>query len=210
MKDTKKMILVGMLCAFYVLSLVVAAKMTVFFHLAISCNIFIYPFTFLFVLLITHFYGYKTGIVSVFLALFSGILFFLFSMLVCNLPIQVDSLFQANALQTVLAPEMTNHFYHPAISFMIGSLLSFGISQLLMIFLYSFLQKKVLVFVSVPLTLLVSLLVDLVFFLFITKMGVVGDMTLGMVLMNQFIVRVFLSFIFTFLFVLLSMQKKSS
>jgi len=208
MKDSRKMFFMGLLSALLIFSNIVAVKITVVAKLPLSCNVFVYPFTFLCVAIITHLYGAKDGMKSVAFALISQIIFFGFSMLIVNVPNQVDTLAEANSIQAILAPDVTNGIYHPNIKLMIGSTLAFGISQLINIGLYTFSKKYTFKAVSASLSILLASIIDAVLFVVITEIGIIGGNTVVITLLNQFITRVILTVISVIIFCLFTINIK--
>lgn len=182
------MFFMGLLSALLIFSNIVAAKITVVANLPLSCNVFVYPFTFLCVAIITHLYGVKDGIKSVSFALIIQILFFGLSMLIANVPNQVDTIIEANSIQATLAPDVTNGFYHPSFKLMFGSLLSFAVSQMINIGLYAFSKKYTFKAISASLSILLASVIDAVIFIIIT--GTVGSNSIALTLVNQFVARV--------------------
>ncbi len=208
MKDSRKLFFMGLLTALLIFSNIVAAKITVVAKLPLPCSVFIYPFTFLCVAIITHLYGAKDGMKSIAFALITQIIFFGFSILVANVPNQVDTLAEANSIQAILAPEVTNGIYHPGFKLMIGAIVSFGVSQLINVGLYTFAKKYTFKAVSSALSILIALLIDAVIFVAITGIGNISGNTIGITLINQFVARVILTIVSVIIFCIFTIGDK--
>ncbi len=208
MKDTKKIFLTSLLSILFIFSNVVASKITLIAKLPVSSSVFIYALTFLCVLLIIHSYGYKEGVKSICIALFCQCICFCLSIIICNIPNGSPTIATSRALQTILAPEKTNNIYHPAFSLMFGSLLSFFFSQIINASLYEIFNKYTMNILAASLSMLISLILDAALFTLITNIGVINTMTIAEAIMNQFIIRVFISIILTILFLMFSLKNE--
>ncbi len=208
MKDSKKMFLTGLLCTLLLLANVVAAKITVIAKLSLSCSIFVYPFTFLCVALITHFYGAKEGIKSVLFTVIFQIFFYGMGMLICNLPVETSSLFQSNALQTVLAPELTQKLFHPNYMVAFGSIFAFTVSQMMNIGMITLAKKYTDKTIAATFAMLLSLLLDAVIYTCISQIGITETLSITTILLNQFIARVMITILSGILFYIFTYSKK--
>lgn len=210
MKDSRKMFFMGLLACLFVFSNIVSAKVTVIAKLPLPCSIFVYPFMFLCVAIITHLYGAKDGRKSIYFTLITQVVFFGFSILVSNMPNQVDTLAQANSIQAALAPNITNGFYHPAFSLMIGSLIAFTISQMINVGLYSYAKKYTYKSVSSALSILISTIVYAVIFVIATNLNGTASNTLVLKLINQFVASVITTVISVILFSIFTIGDKKN
>lgn len=199
MKDKRKIFFTSLLTILLIFSNIVVSKITVVANLPLSCSIFIYPFTFLCITIIADLYGAKEAMKSVAYAIICQILVFILCTVIANLPNQVDTLMQANALQSLLAPELTNGIYHPNFTIMIGTLLSFGISQLINIGLYTLAKKYTFKVVSSALAILFAFVIDTVLFNVIKSIGVTNN-NFTLTIINQFVVGVVITVISVILF----------
>ena len=208
--DLRKLFLMYMVPCLLILANIVASKVTLVFGYPISCSIFIYPFTFLCVALITHFYGTKEGLRSIVLALFCQIVFYVLSILVCNLPTDENSLVNANALKVILAPQTFNNLCYPSVKMMIGVLLAFTLAQIFNVYLYDAANYYAMKYFSAFMSILTSLILDALIFVSITKIGTNANTNL----FNAIIIQIIARFIFTIIalgiFYLVTYSKKKN
>jgi len=207
MKDTRKILFVSLLTALLVFSNIVAIKMTVVAKLPLPCNLFIYPFTFLCVAVISELYGSKSAVKSVVFAVLVQIIISIVGTIIVNLPNQVSTLVEANALQQILAPELSNGMYMPNMKMLIGIIISFVSSQLINIGIYTFIKKLTFKPIACALAILIAIIVDTIIYVPISTFGVEG-INLTLRILNQFVVGVIITFISVVLFSIFTTGKK--
>ncbi len=207
MKDTRKLLFMGLLCTLLIFSNIVGLKIILLFKLPVSCSVFMYPITFLIVAAITELYGYKTAFKSVLVAFLCQLVCFGLSTLICNLPMGATSLTIDQALQTLLANEVTGSIYHPAFSLIIGTSVAFVVSQTINICLYSYFHKHIFSWLAAALSMLIALVIDAIIFIAISKVGVIPGGTVAEAFMNQFIIRVALTLVLTIVFPFITAKK---
>ena len=207
MTDKRKVFFTALLTTLLIISNITVSKMTVIANLPLPCSIFTYPFTFLCVAVIAHLYGSSEAMKSVGYAICCQILVFIVCIVVANVPNQVDTIMQANALQQLLAPDVTNGIYHPNVFVMLGTIVSFVISQLINIGLYSASKKHTFKAVSSSLSILFAYIIDAVIFSVIMSIGVATN-NLSLTIVNKFIVGVVTTAISVILFCIFTIGDK--
>lgn len=208
MKDSRKMFFSGLLAVLLVIANIVAVKMTVVAKLPLSCSIFVYPFTFLCTAVIAELYGNKDARKSVFFAIIIQILILIVYIVVTNVPNQIDTIDQANALQRILASVGLNGKFYPDIRPIIASIISFTLGQLVNISLYSFARKNTFKLIAVALSVILAMIVDTTIYVLIAQFNVIPSNELIIQLVNRFVVDVVASVIVIILFMLFSIKKK--
>ena len=206
MKDNRKMLFTALLSMLFVLSNIVAFKVTVIAKLPIPCNVFVYPFMFLCVAIITYLYGAKDGRKSIYFALIAQVIFYVMSIIIVNLPNQVDTIVNANYIQATLASDISNGIYYPSIKLMLGSLIAFVISQMINVGLMAFSKKYTFKGVAAALSMLFSTIVFAIMYTIITGVGNVGN-PIALRLINQFVVCVVIAVISVILFCIFTIGK---
>ena len=208
MKDGRKMFFSGLLAALLIVTNIVAVKVTVIAQLPLSCSIFVYPFTFLCTAIITELYGAKEARKSVYSALAIQLLMLILYIVVINMPNQIYTINEANALQTILASVTSGETYLPEFKTIIASLIGFGASQLINIGLYSFARKNTFKIVSVALSVLIAMIVDTAIYILITETGVLAGNELVLAVIYRFVADVVATIVIIPLFMLFSIKKK--
>lgn len=208
MKDGRKMFFTGLLVALLIVTNIVAVKVTVIAQLPLSCSIFVYPFTFLCTAVITELYGAKDARKSIYCALGIQLLMLVLYIIVINVPNQIDTIMEANALQTILASVTKGEIYLPEFKTIIASLIGFGVSQLINIGLYSFARKNTFKLISIALSTLIAMIVDTAIYVLITQVGVLAGNELVLAVIYRFVVDVVATIVIIPLFMLFSIKKK--
>ena len=208
MKDGRKMFFTGLLVALLIVSNIVAVKVTVIAQLPLSCSIFVYPFTFLCTAVITELYGAKEARKSVYSALGIQILMIILYIVVVNVPNQINTIGEANALQTILASVTRGETYLPEFKTIIVSLIGFGVSQLINIGLYSFARKNTFKIISIALSALIAMIVDTAIYVLITQTGVLAGNELVLAVIYRFVADVVATIVIIPLFMLFSIKKE--
>lgn len=208
MKDNKKVFLTTIVAILLVFSNVISANITSILGSPITCSIFIYPITFLGILLLTSFYGKEEGHRGIIISLIAQIIIFALSTLICNLPSTTESLEISNDLKIILAPDVTNGFYHPSINLMIGTLLSFVIAQLVSVHLYSYLKKTTDKSISAFFALLSGLVIDAIIFILFTTLGTNTQTSLSSAITTQIVIRIIIAAILTLIFYVATLNAK--
>ena len=142
MKDGRKLFFTGLLVALLIVTNIVAVKVTVIAQLPLSCSIFVYPFTFLCIAIISDLYGAKSAIKSVCFAVLAQVLLTIVGTIIVNLPNQVSTIVEANTLQQLIAPELKNGIYMPNMKVL--GLIFFGgiVLSIIGYFIFQKLQKR--------------------------------------------------------------------
>lgn len=207
-KDGRKVFFSGLLTALLILSNILALKITVIAKLPLACSVFVYPFTFLCTTVITELYGNKSSLKSVFSAIIVQILVIIAIAITINVPNQIDTITEANALATLFGTSSIGGKLIPALRPIFASIIAFGISQSISIALYKFARKNTFKTVSAALSILLGIIIDAVIFILISKMGTIPSNELIIQLVNQFVVGVVATVIIVPIFLLFSMKKK--
>lgn len=208
MKDGRKLFFTGLLVALLIVTNIVAVKVTVIAQLPLSCSIFVYPFTFLCTAVITELYGAKEARKSVYSALGIQLLMVILYIVVINMPNQIDTINEANALQTILASVTSGETYLPEFKTIIASLIGFGASQLICIGLYSFARKNTFKIISIALSALLAMIIDTALYVLITQTGVLAGNELVLAVIYRFVADVVATIIIIPLFMLFSIKKE--
>ncbi|MBQ7140019.1 MAG: VUT family protein [Bacilli bacterium] len=207
MKDTRKILFVSLLTALLIFSNIVAIKMTVVAKLPLPCSIFIYPFTFLCVAVISDLYGTQTAIKSVCFAVLAQVLLTIVGTIIVNLDNQVSTLVEANALQQILAPIEQNGIYMPNVKVLFASILGFSVSQLVNIGIYTFVKNLTFRPIACALSILIAIMIDTIIYVPISTIGT-ADVNLTLTILNKFVVGVIITFISVVLFSIFTIGKK--
>jgi len=208
MKDGRKIFFGGLLAALLIIANIVSAKVTVIAQLPLSCSIFVYPFTFLCTAIITELYGAKEARKAVYSAMGIQLLMLIAYIVVINVPNQVDTILEANALQSILASVTSGETYLPDLRIIFASLIGFGVAQIVNIGLYSFARKNTFKIISVALAALLAMIVDTVLYLLIAEVGVLVADELILQMVYRFVVNVVATVIIIPLFMLFSIKKE--
>lgn len=208
MKDGRKIFFSTLLGVLLVISNIVAIKMTVIAKLPLSCSIFVYPFTFLCTSVIAELYGSKDARKSVLFAVIIQVVVLIAYIAVANVPNQIDTIDQANALQKVLTPFGSNGNYYPELRPIIASLIAFIIGQLVNIVVYSFSKKYTFKLIAIALSVIIAMIVDTSLYVLISQVGVLAGNELILALINRFVVNVVAAVIVIILFMIFSIKKK--
>lgn len=207
MKDTRKIFFISLLTALLIFSNIVAVKITVVAKLPLPCSIFVFPFTFLCVAVISELYGSKSAVKSVCFALLSQIIISIVGTIIVNLPNQVTTVVEANALQQILAPEYNNGIFMPNMKILLGTIVGFITSQMINIGVYTFSKKLTFKPIACALSILISIMVHTIIYLPISSIGA-GDVNITLQILNQFVVGVIITFISVILFSIFTIGKK--
>ncbi len=208
MKDGRKIFFSTLLGVLLVISNIVAIKMTVVAKLPLSCSIFVYPFTFLCTSVIAELYGNKDARKSIWFAVLIQVVILIAYIAVINVPNQIDTIEQANALQKVLTPFGSNGNYYPELRPIIASLIAFIIGQLINIVVYSFSKKYTFKLIAVALSVIIAMIVDTSLYVLISQVGVLVGNELILALINRFVANVVAAVIVIILFMIFSIKKK--
>jgi len=208
MKDSKKIFFSTLLGVLLVISNIVAIKLTVIAKLPLSCSVLIYPFTFLCTSLIAELYGNKDARKSVLFAVFIQIIVLIAYIAVVNVPNQIDTISEANALQKVLTPFGANGKYYPEIRPIIASLIVFVFGQLVNIGIYSFSRKYTFKIIAVALSVVIAMIVDTTLYVLISQVGMLAGNELILQLINRFVANIVAAVIVIILFMIFSIKKK--
>lgn len=208
MNEKRKIFFTGLLVILLIFSNIIVTKITVVAGLPLSCNFLAYPLTFLCVVILTDLYGAKSAITCVISAVIIQVIVLILSMIVVNLPNQITTIAEANALQLIFTPEISNGIYYPNIKIILVSLLAFIVSQLINIGLFTVAKRNTFRWVSCGLSILVAIIVDTLIFIPLSGIGVEGIPN-GLRIVNQFIIGVAAMFISIPLFSLLTINTKT-
>jgi len=208
MKDGRKIFFSILLGVLLIISNIVAIKVTVIAKLPLSCSVFIYPFTFLCTSIIAELYGGKEARKSVLYAIIVQVIVLVAYIIVANVPNQINTIENANALQKVLTPYGFNGDYYPNLRPIIASLVGFVLGQIVNIGLYSFAKKNTFKFIAVALSVIIGMIVDTSLYVLISQMGVIAGNELILQLINRFVVNVVASVAIIILFMIFSIKKK--
>lgn len=208
MKEGRKIFFSILLGVLLVISNIVAIKITVIAKLPLSCSIFVYPFTFLCTSVITELYGAKDARKSVLYAALIQVIVLLAYIAVVNVPNQITTIDEANALQKALAPYGNNGNYYPEIRPLIASLVAFVISQLVIIGMYSFAKKNTFKLIGIALSVVIAMIVDTTLYVLISQVGVLAGNELILQLINRFVANIVAAVIVIILFMIFSIKKK--
>ena len=209
MKDSRKIFFASLLVALLIISNIVAIKMTVIAKLPLSCSIFVYPFTFLCTTAIAELYGNKDARKSVLFAIIIQLIVLISYIIVVNVPNQIDTIDQANALQRTLTPIGLNDNFYPDMRPIIASIIAFTLGQLINIGLYSFARKNTYKLIAVALSVIIAMIVDTTLYVVISQINVIPNNELIIQLINRFVVDVVAAIIIIPLFMLFTIKKKS-
>lgn len=200
MKESTKITLITLTAVLLVFANFISANIISLFGASITCSVFVYPLTFLFVLLLSRFFGKREAIKCVCLAACVQTLIFLISIFICNLAPISDASEASNALRLILTPASTRGFFYPAIDLMLGTLVSFIVAQLVSIHLYGILETRSPRFVAAVAAFFFGLVVDSVLFIVATSFGTNGATGLGTALFTQIISRLIIAIILAAIF----------
>ena len=210
MKEMRKNIFGGLLVALLLVSNIVAIKVTVIAKLPLSCRVLIYPFTFLCTAVITELYGAKEARKSVYSAMLIQLLMLIAYIVIINVPNQIDTILEANGLQTILANNLQGETYLPDFKVIFASLVGFSAGQLINIGLYSFARKNTYKIISIALSTLIAMVVDTALYFLISQLGVLVGNELIIQLVNNFVVNVVATIIIIPLFMIFSIKKENN
>ncbi len=208
--DSRKLFLMYMIPCLVVFANIVASKVTLIFGYPIAASIFIYPFAFLCVTLITHLYGTKDGMQSIILALFCQVIFYGLSILVCNLPTEEGALINANALRTILTPEVLDGLYYPSVKILIGSLVGFTLGEIFNVYLYDATVHYTNKYLSAFVSIFASLIVDALIFVSVSKLGTTADTSVFNATIIQIVARLIFSIILLGIFALVTHNESAN
>ena len=208
MKDGRKIFFTGLLVALLIVTNIVAVKVTVIAQLPLSCSIFVYPFTFLCTAIITELYGAKDARKSIYSALGIQLLMLILYVVVINMPNQIDTIHESNALQTILASATIGEIYLPEIRTIIASLIGFGVSQLICVGLYSFARKNTFKIICIALSALIAMIVDTALYVLISQVGILAGNELVLTVVYRFVANVVATIVIIPLFMLFSIKKE--
>lgn len=207
MKDGRKMFFSTLLGVLLVISNIVALKITVIAGLPLSCSVFIYPLTFLCTMVIAELYGNKEARKSVLFALIIQIVILIAYIAVVNVPNQVNTIHEANALQRILTPFGSNGMYYPELRTMLASLVGFVLSQLAAISLYSFARKNTFKIIAAALSIILALVINTSLYVLISQVGIIDNNQLILQLINNFVANVVAAIVVVILFMVFSIKK---
>lgn len=200
MKESTKITLITLTTVLLVFANVISTNIISLFGASITCSIFVYPLTFLFILLLSKFFGKREAIKCVCLAACAQVLVFLLSIFICNLAPVSETSEASNALRLILAPAETQGFFHPAVNLMLGTLVSFIVAQLVSIHLYGALETRSPRFIAAFIAFLLGLVVDSALFIVATTFGTNGETGLGAALLTQIVSRLAIAVILAGIF----------
>lgn len=208
MGNKRKIFFNSLLSSAIILSILSITKITVVLNIPIACSFFIFPITYLCISIVNELGGYKEAISSLLSAVGVTIISYLFITLMLNLPNQLSTINEANAIQLLYGGSTYLSYYIPNIRLILGSTLGLLISGLILIVLYSTVSKYTYKTISCFLSNLISLLIYNAIFVGITQLGIIDNHDFIMMMLNRFIFSVAWTVIISILFSVFSYHKK--
>ena len=209
MYNKRKIFFNGLLIMALILSIMASTKITVIFNIPIACSFFIFPLVYLSLVVLNELGGAKHAITSLISSAGILLLAYLSIMLILNLPNQVDTINQANAIKLLYSSEnMINGLYVPQIKVVLGSVIGLLICGFSLIGIYTVTSKYTFKTMSCFLaTLIGSLLFNGIYVVF-TSLNVLESHDFTMLILNRFIFSVAFTVIVSILFLLFSYKSK--
>ena len=191
-----------------VLSIITASKMTVFFNIPIACSFFIFPISYLSLVVINELGGGKKALSTLLSSVAILIISYAVLMLVINMPNQITTINEANALQLLTGGSKIADLYVPNLNLVISSTIGLLISGLALIGVYSYASKYTFKTITCFLSTLIALLIFNAIYVIIMQKDIIGSHEFIMALLNRFIFSVAWTFIISILFLIFGYHKK--
>lgn len=207
MYKVRKSFFTCLMMAVVILSVIASTKLTVIFNIPIACSFFIFPLAYLSIVVINDLKGAKDALITLINGVGILIISYLLIALVLNLPNQIDTINEANAIQLLYGQEI-NGIYLPNIKIMIGSIIGLLAAGLSLIGIYSSASKYTFKTISCFLAVLIAQLLFNAIYIFATEYGVTEGNAFIMLILNRFIFSVAWTFLISILFLIFSHHKK--